>query len=310
MKIQFKKVSVLLLIFTCLIIFTGDIFAEDVKQKITDAISESKSEDAELTEINPDSKSESAEIAEEALSSKVEEALTLVGKGISLHKQNYFLPLTWGNNDSTLEDAELKFQLSLKLRLFDTGFYAAYTQKSFWRFLDGDDSRPFRETNYNPEIFYRLVKKYSSGTWGGDLGYEHESNGSKMPNSRSWDRFYIRPYYEYKRFRGDLKIWYRIPEDDKDNKDDTSGDDNPDIEDYYGYSELMLRYEFENNQMVRMIGRWNPKENRCGLQMDYTIPIAGKNIFWVAQFWTGYGESLIDYNNYITSFGMGIMLKR
>jgi phospholipase A1/A2 len=250
---------------------------------------------------------EEAELSEAGTASEtqtVQDTLMQMGNGMSLHKQNYLLPLTWGSNDSKLKDAELKFQLSLKQRLFDTDFYIAYTQKSFWRILDDADSRPFRETNYNPEIFYRLVPENNPlGNWGADIGYEHESNGSKELTSRSWDRLYIAPYYGYKKFRADLKFWYRI-------KEDTDEDDNPDIEDYLGHGEMKLWYEWTDNQMLTLIGRLNPGTGRGSMQLDYSRPGFRHNIFFFAQLWTGYGESLIDYNNYITAFGIGIMFKR
>ena len=243
--------------------------------------------------------------------SAVKETIMRIGKGLSLHKQNYLLPLTWGNHDEKLKDAELKFQLSLKQRIFNSNFYLAYTQKSFWRLLDEEDSSPFRETNYNPEVFYNLMpEKNPLGNWGCYLGYEHESNGSKEATSRSWDRLYLAPYYEHGRFRADLKAWYRVREDMKEYDGDPSGDDNPDIEDFYGYGELQLRYEWANHHMASLIGRWNPETGNSGAQVDYSWPGFGKNVFLFVQLWSGYGESLIDYNEYITSFGFGIMLKR
>jgi Outer membrane phospholipase A len=49
---------------------------------------------------------------------------------------------------------ELVFQLSFKLKLLhwpdDGGLYVGYTQKSFWQAYNAQDSRPFRETDYNP----------------------------------------------------------------------------------------------------------------------------------------------------------------
>ena len=112
-------------------------------------------------------------------------------------KENYLLPLTWGNRAEGSADAELKFQFSFKQQLYD-GLYFAYTQKSFWRVLDGEDSRPFRETNYNPELFWRLLRTTPEGlSWGGDLGFEHESNGAREPTSRSWNRLYLAPTIGY-----------------------------------------------------------------------------------------------------------------
>ncbi len=249
-------------------------------------------------------------------------------KGFSFHKPNYALPATWSNIATHSEDSEFIFQISGKLRLFDTGLYAAYTQKSFWRILDGEDSRPFRETNYNPELFYRLLWEKNTETdskkdplaWGCDLGFEHESNGSREPTSRSWNRLYAIPFVKYKnqkygKLRADFKVWYRIPEDDKESEEDTSGDENPDINDYYGYGQLNLRYEFVgpsllNEHMVHLMGRYNTKtRNGCG-QLQYSLPLFSKNFFVFFQLFSGYGESLIDYNNNITRYGVGVMLRR
>lgn len=234
-----------------------------------------------------------------------------VGRGFSLHKQNYIIPLTWTNHASHAEDAELKFQISIKQEIGGINLFIAYTQKSFWRILDDKDSRPFRETNYNPEIFYRLSfspSKYF--IYGADAGYEHESNGAREPVSRSWDRIYIKPFIEYKTFKTILKIWYRLPEDEKDYAEDPHGDENPDIDDYYGYGELTMKYQFPNDHLISAIGRWNFKTEKGGGQFDYSLPFPGKNIFFLVQAWTGYGESLIDYNKAITRYGMGIMVKR
>ena len=57
--------------------------------------------------------------------------------------------------DERLPD-EAKFQISFKRRLFEyewVPLYLGYTQKSFWQVYDGPKSRPFRENNYNPEMF-------------------------------------------------------------------------------------------------------------------------------------------------------------
>src|SRR5690606_23542901 len=72
------------------------------------------------------------------------------GHGLSLHKSNYILPLTW-SDDFDGESSEVIFQISFKQRLFINNLYAAYTQKSFWQAWNRQDSAPFRETNYNPE---------------------------------------------------------------------------------------------------------------------------------------------------------------
>ena len=236
-------------------------------------------------------------------------------EGFSMHKDNYLLPLTWGNRCKGTEDAELKFQFSFKQNIWE-GFYFAYTQKSFWRVLDENDSRPFRETNYNPELFFRGFKGNSGELdWWGDIGFfEHESNGSREPTSRSWNRIYVTPNLSYKGLEAKLKLWYRLEEEVKTNPYDTSGDENPDIEDFYGHGELNLSYTFDtslstNPCKVALMVRRNFATDKGGLQLDFSIPTPIKDLYFLGQLWTGYGETLIDYNQSLTRYGIGCLFR-
>ena len=78
--------------------------------------------------------------------------------GLSPHKANYILHVTYSCIDTGdgRKNYETKFQMSLKQRLlkfYGWAFYFAFTQKSFWQVYDLDNSRPFRENNFNPEFF-------------------------------------------------------------------------------------------------------------------------------------------------------------
>jgi phospholipase A1/A2 len=236
-----------------------------------------------------------------------------INLGFSQHKPNYLLPLTWGNTAEAAKDVEVKLQFSFKQQLYRE-LYFGYAQKSFWRVFDGEESRPFRETNYNPELFYRLQRPAPSwGTWavwGGDLGIEHESNGARVLTSRSWNRVYIAPFIEYGRLRAELKLWHRLAEDQKAGPDDTGGDDNPDILDYYGHGELHLAYVNSWNHRSKLMTRWNFAAQKGAVQLDYSLPTGTENLFVHVQLWSGYGETLIDYNRAITRYGIGFMFRQ
>ena len=66
-----------------------------------------------------------------------------------------------------LQSAEAKFQLSLKTKVLQGIFgsradlWVGYTQSSRWQVYNGDISRPFRETNYEPELMLVLPNSYS-----------------------------------------------------------------------------------------------------------------------------------------------------
>lgn len=239
------------------------------------------------------------------------------GHGLSLHKSNYILPLTWSeewNGRST----EIIYQLSIKQRLFINNLYAGYTQKSFWQAFNHDASAPFRETNYNPEIFYRwlpgddMFKRWHLDRWGFDAGVEHESNGQTLPESRSINRAYFAPFRTSSddRTLWYLKFWYRFPENEKNGPLDPGGDDNPDYYRYFGWTQIEYVHEFRNQWMVHAMTRGNLDTGRGAIELHLSMPAHDKSFFWVASVFNGYGESLIDYNHETTRVGFGIMFNR
>ncbi len=228
--------------------------------------------------------------------------------GLSLHKEMFMLPATISNEFDGAQ-TEAVFQISAKYRIFHTPFYFAYSQISFWQAFDAKNSAPFRETNYNPEFFYRSNRlPFQGGLLGVDLGFEHESNGQIPPVSRSWNLFYAAPYY----FRSDwlvyLKVRYRVPEGDKVNPLDAEGDDNPDITDYLGYTDLHFFYRFPWHHTCHLDLEGNFNTGRAGVVFNYNIPVPkGVGSYLVFRISHGWGESLVDYKKNLTRFGIGIM---
>lgn len=88
-----------------------------------------------------------------------------------------------------------------------------YTQTSLWRIFD--ESLPFEENNYNPELYYREnFDRLGSVRWL-NIGLEHESNGRAGDISRAWNRVYLSSSIGSKhptngdswRFRFEPKVW-------------------------------------------------------------------------------------------------------
>ena len=246
------------------------------------------------------------------------------------HRRNYLLPLTYADepNDDVfsqgssdfgedLDNLEIQFQLSIKAVLAQglltehDALYAGATVKSFWQAYNKDISAPFRETNYEPEIFW--VTPVPWHILGGDatlfaLGLSHQSNGRSLPYSRSWNRVYGSVIWERWRFVFHFKTWWRIPEDEKDGPDDPEGDDNPDIEDYMGNFEFEVAYrKFDQEVSVMLRNNLDSEDNHGALQIDWTFPLQRRFRGYV-QYFNGYGESLIDYNADIERIGIGILL--
>lgn len=233
------------------------------------------------------------------------------GYGLSLHKEMFMLPVTFSDEYHGAQ-TEAVFQISAKHSLGDTRFYFAYTQISFWQAYDHRNSAPFRETNYNPELFYRFkTLPFHSGNLGVDMGFEHESNGQRPPVSRSWNLAYVCPYYETSNLLIYTKFRYRFPEDDKEYPGAAVGDDNPDITDYLGHADLHVYFKPWHNHQIRLWVRGNLSKGRGGVVLNYSFMVPkSKRSFVGIRVSQGYGESMVDYKKSLTRIGVGVMFTR
>lgn len=240
---------------------------------------------------------------------RVPDEFTLVNakRRLSLHRPMYVMPASYSPQYSGHE-TEFLFQISMKLRLLNRNLFFGYTQKSFWQIYNAQDSRPFRETNYDPEVFYRWQPRLQRCEGCGlDFGLEHESNGKDLPDSRSWNRLTLAGYYQNDNTLLHLKTWYRIPEQDKTSAEDANGDDNPDIARYYGYTELRVQQLLPAGQHLALMLRGNPATGRGAIELNYSLPY-GDALYWNLYVFNGYGESLIDYNLKQSRVGLGVTI--
>lgn len=210
-----------------------------------------------------------------------------------------------------IRNTELKFQLSLKTKvaedLFDTSadLWFGYTQESHWQVYNEDNSRPFRATDYQPEIF--LTQPVTANLpFGGRLrmlgaGAIHHSNGQSDPISRSWNRAYLMAGAEWGKLSIVPRLWLRV------NNEDESSEDNEDIEDFMGYGDIKFLYDLPKQQSLSGTLRYNPSTSKGAAQIDYIFPLSN-NVNGYVQLFQGYGESIIDYNHENTAVGFGIVL--
>nr|WP_267313357.1 phospholipase A [Zophobihabitans entericus] len=203
---------------------------------------------------------------------------------------------------------EAKFQISLGFPIYrgifgeNSVLAASYTQQSWWQAFNSAQSSPFRETNYEPQLFVGFKTEYEFLGWtlkDIEVGFNHQSNGRSQATSRSWNRVYARAMAMKDNFMIDLKAWYRIPES-------SSSDDNPDLTKYVGYYRLTLGYSW-NSHMFTAQGRYNWNTGYGNAELGWSYPVSDVLRIYT-QLYTGYGESLIDYNYKQTRFGVGIKL--
>ncbi|WP_310991058.1 phospholipase A [Aequorivita marina] len=208
---------------------------------------------------------------------------------------------------------ELAFQLSFKTKILHNilgdelggDLWGAYSQSSRWQVYNKTLSRPFRETNYQPEAFILFGTPYRIGDFKGvfaGVGLNHESNGRSNPLSRSWNRVIFQFGWEINELQIIFKPWIRVPEESK-------KDDNPDIQNYIGRAELSFNYDIgkHNFDLTTRHSLRGGSKNRGSARLDYSYRFY-KNLKLHAQVFTGYGESLIDYNHNQTTFGLGLSL--
>jgi len=216
---------------------------------------------------------------------------------ITAHKHNFFLPLSYTSNVNEpsfeLQDApdglaykpyEVNFQISLKSQvnqndlLFGAdALYFGITIESWWQLYNSPLSSPFRESNYQPEVFYLTPLLWGpfDGKTALSFGLEHQSNGQLNDLSRSWNRIYAELIYGRGSFVASLRPWYRLPEKRKETPLDAQGDDNPDIHQYLGNAQLMLGWKNSKIEMASVI-RGNPSTGKGSLDTTVTFPMFGK----------------------------------
>ncbi|RDB43699.1 phospholipase [Halomonas sp. DQ26W] len=228
---------------------------------------------------------------------------------ITTHRRNYLLPLSYTTHpnhpafssistDNGPNDLEVKFQFSAKVNILEDLFgntgdlYFAYTQRSWWQAYNTDASSPFRETNYEPEIFLDLDTNWRLLGWTNTrnrFALNHLSNGRAAPLSRSWNRAYLESIFQREDWVVAIAPHWRFPEA-------LSKDDNPDIDRYVGYGDVTVARRINGDQEASLMLRGNPSAGNMGSQFDYSWPLFG-NIRGHVQYYYGYGESMIDYDH-------------
>ncbi|WP_084624129.1 phospholipase A [Oceanospirillum beijerinckii] len=233
------------------------------------------------------------------------------------YRANFFLPASYYSGHEASEAArgvdysptEAQFQISLKFPIDDQLFFpndalfATYTQESYWQIYE--KSSPFRETIYEPELVYGVSTEYDLlkelTLEAVTIGVNHQSNGQGGEFSRSWNRLFVAGLLASGDWGISVKRWFRIPESAED-------DDNPDLEDYVGLTELSMAYR-KNNHVVTFRSRNHLESDfkRGNLQVSWSFPI-GERYKGYVLLRTGYGDTLADYDEKIHRIGLGISI--
>jgi len=238
---------------------------------------------------------------------------------IKAHNANYFLPLSarvddisyantgTGASMHTPRKVETEFQVSIKYDMFanllgaNEIYTVAYTQLSFWQLYP--ESAYFRETNYNPEAFITIpLHKLEELNFlkAARIGFAHQSNGRGGAEERSWNYFYATLYFQYKNLFSELKLWSSW---------DRALKYNPDLLDYIGSGHL--RFSLPYKKHLTQLTLRTAFNEHYAVEANYSYPLFGRDdLFVYVKAFSGYGESLIDYNNEVQKVGFGFSISR
>ena len=227
------------------------------------------------------------------------DAPTLLTDSLSVYRKNYLLPVSWTPDDIHPKNTEVEFQISLQQRLLRSRFHVAYTQTAFWQVYDSSNERPFREVTHNPQAFYRLERDANPfAPIALDIGFDHTSNGQSDPESRGWDRAYLRPEYTTQRWRVGIMLWGALDRQEN----------NEDISDFMGHHQLEVDWYVTEKTRLSWMSRYSFSGERGAMRLRATYPSGDGYLF--LQVFHGYGESLIDYDQELTRVGIGYSFTR
>lgn len=230
------------------------------------------------------------------------------GPYFGLYKDNYFIFGTSVNHTPTKTNTDIKFQISIQQRLtsstlpFGTYLYLFYSQKCWWNVLE--NSMPMVDLNFNPGIGLAkplFVKNRYVGKV--TLMAEHESNGRDGLASRSWNKISLAASIMIDpQVTVHGKVWIPI----------VDGQNNRDILDYSGIYQVGTEFTSRNRRFtasVVLVKRrgWKLNYNTI-IELGYRI-FRRDNQFLFLQFYNGYGECMLDYNQFRSRVRVGIVIK-
>jgi phospholipase A1 len=212
---------------------------------------------------------------------------------------------------------QMRINLSLRTKLAQNLFtrglserqdslWFGYSQQSDWQVFNVPLSRPFRSTDHEPELIYVYpLDKTLPGGWRwryAGLGLVHQSNGQSLPLSRSWNRLYLMGGIELDdRWHFTARAWQRI-------RENAADDDNPDIAHYIGRAELGLWWTPDKQNSYGITAR---TFGRGSMQFDWLRALSNSdknNLRLHMRLFSGYGDTLVEYNQRRTVFSIGLSL--
>lgn len=224
----------------------------------------------------------------------------------SMYKDNFFITGVPLNTEISKETADAKYQISFRQLItrkplpLDSYLFLSYTQKAFWKIYDF--SSPFEEIIFNPGIHLLkpIFDKEDKIIGTAFLKVEHQSNGRDSIYSRSWNNVSLSFHGRIlQKTTVAVEAW--IPFGNK--------EDNPDLMDYLGYGEVNILQDFQQNKIeAELMLRKGSEKGALRLRFFYR-PFKIENLFFMTEWFNGYGEELISYDSFTNMVRVGFVLR-
>ena len=225
----------------------------------------------------------------------------------SLFKDNYFIGGIPIGEKITSRNSDVKFQISVSQRLtksklpFDSYLFLQYTQKAFWNVFQA--SLPMRDLNFNPGIgLGHLIIRKNKYIGKAYVMVEHESNGRDSIENRSWNKLTLgAAVLLNKNWEVQFKGWIPV----------IDGKENDDILKYNGIFQVAANYRTDNRRLnlgLLLTKRLTWFSFNTQVELSYKFN-NNENQYFFVQYYNGYGENLLEYNQFRSILRVGFVIK-
>ena len=225
----------------------------------------------------------------------------------SLFKDNYFIGGIPIGEKITSRNSDVKFQISVSQRLtksklpFDSYLFLQYTQKAFWNVFQA--SLPMRDLNFNPGIgLGHLIIRKNKYIGKAYVMVEHESNGRDSIENRSWNKLTLGvAVLLNKNWEVQFKGWIPV----------IDGKENDDILKYNGIFQVAANYRTDNRRFnlgLILTKRLTWFSFNTQVELSYKFN-NNENQYFFVQYYNGYGENLLEYNQFKSILRVGFVIK-
>ena len=228
------------------------------------------------------------------------------GSAAFLDRINPYAPI-YGVIGGKSSGAKLQVSFDVRLLGHANGPRLDFAYTHTFIFATDQPSVPLRAQTFSPEVFLDIPVSKSLIVGG---GYRHDSNGGGVTNSVDVNRYYLRASKTF-----ELGSGWRLGVTPMAWGYFGNQGIAPDLYRYWGYTSLGLSIGQRDGWKIALTGRGNPGTGKGSAEAFVSYPLAAidprlPHLYLFGQVFSGYGETLIDYNRDVGHARLGIAITR